>query len=86
MGTICVVSVELQLFCARGRLLWAMTLTKQWDCVWLFEKGCARVQPVILALHLNAVQYTMRGWKHIKKKQGNKGKEIMPRVFVNCRS
>ena len=48
MDTICVVSVELWVVC--GCLLWAKTLTKQWGCVWLFEKECVRVQPGILAL------------------------------------
>ena len=47
MGTIWVVSVELWLVCARGHLLRATTLTRQWNCVWLFEKGCARFQPGI---------------------------------------
>ena len=46
MDTIWVASVELWVVC--GRLLWDRTSTKQLGCVWLFEKGCVRVQPGIL--------------------------------------
>ena len=61
--------VELWLVC--GCLLWAKKLTKQWGCVWLFEKDCARVQPGILALLKCSRSYNERMEKskhiHIKK-------------------
>ena len=70
MDTIWVASVELWVVC--GRSLWDRTSTKQWGCVWLFEKGCVRVQPGILT------------HTHIKKKHKhtNKRKEIRDFLLI----
>ena len=52
-----VASVELWVVC--GRLLWDRTSTKQLGCVWLFEKGCVRVQPAILThTHIKKTKHT----------------------------